>query len=230
MDHKEGDFRKICFHCASIYETEDGEILTCPVCDKSILSSEYEKVMQGIRQAVFGGWTCRAEYEGAEDDGKRYYTEPCGEILNFVAVAVASGLIGNMSYDIVKKVFVKIVSYLKRSKKSCEDETLVAFLESPEKIKKFSEYISAYYDEYEGTDAKTKNAIMEEVFVDHVSHIIDGLIKMRHKDIDIDKVMEDSPHTREEIMKMVLEIRDKVNVKRLEEEDFKGFWDDIDID
>ena len=147
-----------------------------------------------------------------------------------MAVAVASGLIGNMSYDIVKKVFVKIVSYLKRSKKSCEDETLVAFLESPEKIKKFSEYISAYYDEYEGTDAKTKNAIMEEVFVDHVSHIIDGLIKMRHKDIDIDKVMEDSPHTREEIMKMVLEIRDKVNVKRLEEEDFKGFWDDIDID
>ena len=186
--------------------------------------------MQGIRQAVFGGWTCRVEYEGAEDDGKRYYTEPCGEILNFVAVAVASGLIGNMSYDIVKKVFVKIVSYLKRSKKSCEDETLVAFLESPEKIKKFSEYISAYYDEYEGADAKTKNAIMEEAFVDHVSHIIDGLIKMRHKDIDIEKVMEDSPHTREEIMKMVLEIRNKVNVKRLEEEDFKDFWDDIDID
>ena len=230
MDHKEGDFRKICFHCASIYEMEDGEKLTCPVCGRSIPTSEYERVMQGIRQAVFGGWTCRAEYEGAEDDGKRYYTEPCGEILNFVAVAVASGLIGNMSYDIVKKVFGKIVSYLKRSKKNCEDETLAAFLESPEKIKKFSEYISAYYDEYEGADAKTKNAIMEEVFVDHVSHIIDGLIKMRHKDIDIEKVMEDSPHTREEIMKMVLEIRNKVNVKRLEEEDFKDFWDDIDID
>ena len=147
-----------------------------------------------------------------------------------MAVAVASGLIGNMSYDIVKKVFGKIVSYLKRSKKNCEDETLAAFLESPEKIKKFSEYISAYYDEYEGADAKTKNAIMEEAFVDHVSHIIDGLIKMRHKDIDIEKVMEDSPHTREEIMKMVLEIRNKVNVKRLEEEDFKDFWDDIDID
>lgn len=223
MDHKEDDFRKICFHCASIYEMEDGEILTCPFCGRSIPTSEYERVMQGIRQAVFGGWTCRAEYEGAEDDGKRYYTEPCGEILNFVAVAVASGLIGNMSYHIVKKVFGKIVSYLKRSKKNCEDETLAAFLKSPEKIKKFSEYISAYYDEYEGADAKTKNAIMEEVFVDHVSHIIDGLVKMRHKDIDIEKVMEDSPHTREEI-------RNKVNVKRLEEEDFKDFWDDIDID
>ena len=77
-----------------------------------------------------------------------------------------------------------------------------------------------------GADTKIKNAIMEEVFVDHVSHIIDGLIKMRHKDIDIDKVMEDSQNTREEIMKMVLEIRNKVNVKRLEEEDFKDFWDD----
>ena len=66
--------------------------------------------------------------------------------------------------------------------------------------------------------------------MNHVSHIIEGLIKMRHKDIDIDRVMKDSPHTREEIMKMVLEIQNKVNVKRLEEEDFKGFWDDIDID
>lgn len=230
MDHKEDDFRKICFHCASIYEMEDGEILTCPVCRRSIPTSEYERVMQGIRQAVFGGWTCRERYDGVEDDGRRYYTEPCSEILNFVAVAVASGLIGNMSYDIVKKVFCKIVSYLKRSKKNCEDETLATFLESPEKIKKFSEYISAYYDEYEGADAKTKNAIMEEVFVDHVSHIIDGLIKMNHKDIDIDKVMVDSPHTREEIMKMVLEIRNKVNVKRLEEENFKDFWDDINIE
>ena len=108
MDHKEDDYRKICFHCASIYEMEDGEILTCPVCGRSIPTSEYERVMQGIRQAVFGGWTCRGEYEGAEDDGKHYYTEPCGEMLNFVAVAVASGLIGNMSYDIVKKVFVKL--------------------------------------------------------------------------------------------------------------------------
>lgn len=230
MDHKEGDLRKICFHCASIYEIEDGEILTCPVCGRSIPVSEYERVMQGIRQAVFGGWTCRERYEGAEDDGRRYYTEPCSEILNFVAVAVASGLIGNMSYDIVKKVLGKIVSYLKRSKKNCEDETLAEFLESPEKIKRFSEYISAYYDEYEGTDAETKNAIMEEVFVDHVSHIIDGLIKMKYKDIDIEKVMEDSPHTREKIMKMVLEIRNRVNAKRLEEEDFKDFWDDINID
>ncbi len=71
---------------------------------------------------------------------------------------------------------------------------------------------------------------MEEVFVDHVSHIMDGLIKMKHKDIDIDKVMEDSPHTKEEIMKMVLEIRNKVNAGRLEEGDFKDFWDDINID
>lgn len=230
MHHKENDFRKICFHCASIYEMEDGDILICPVCGKSIQLTEYERRMQSIRQAVFGGWTCRVEYEDAKDDGKLYYTEQCGEILNFIAVAAVSGVIGNVSTAILKKVYCKISSYLKRSKRSCEDETLIGFLESPEKIKKFSEYISAYYDEYEGADAKTRNAIMEEVFVEHVSHIMDGLIKLKHKDIDIDKVMEDSPHTREEIMKMVLEIRNKVNVEQLEEKDFICFWDDINID
>lgn len=230
MEHKENDFRKICFHCGSIYEMEDGEILICPFCGRSIRLSKYEHVMQSIRQTVFGGWTCRIQYENVEDNGIRYYTEHCGEILNFVALAVASGLIGNLSSDAVVKVFGKISLYLKRNKRNSEDKKVADFLESPEKIKKFSEYISAYYDEYDGVDAETKNAILEEVFVDHFSHIIDGLIKLNHKEIDIEKVMEDSPHTREEIMKMVLEIRNKVNTERLGEEDFKNFWDDINIE
>lgn len=230
MNHRENDFRKICFRCASIYEAEDKELLICPICGKSIRISEYEKIMQGMRQAVFGGWTCRIQYENEKDKGKRYYTEQCGELLNFVVIAVASGLIGNVSYDIVKKVLNKLQLYIRKGKRCYEDEMVCDFLESPEKIKKFSEYISAYYDEYEGVDDKTKNAIMEEVFVDQVSNIIDGLIKMKHKEIDIEKVMEDSPHTKEEIMKMVLEIRNKVNAGRLKEDDFKGFWEDIDFD
>lgn len=230
MNHKENDFRKICFYCASIYEAEDKEVLVCPICGKSISVAEYERIMQGMRQAVFGGWTCRIQYENEKNEGKRYYTEQCGEILNFVAIAVASGVIGNVSYDIVKKVLNKLKLYVDREKRNREDERVSDFLDSSDKIKKFSEYISAYYDEYERADEKTKNAIMEEVFVDQVSNIIDGLIKMKHKEIDIEKVTEDSLHTKEEIMKMVLEIRNRVNVKRLEEKDFKDFWKDIHLD
>lgn len=47
------------------------------------------------------------------------------------------------------------------------------FLESLEKIIKLAEYISAYYDEYDGADTKTKNEILEEVFVEYTFHIID---------------------------------------------------------
>ena len=36
MDHKEDDFRKICFQCAAIYESADSELLVCPVCGKEI--------------------------------------------------------------------------------------------------------------------------------------------------------------------------------------------------
>lgn len=74
MERKENDYRKICFYCASVYEERDKEILTCPVCGKTVHLLEYEKVMRNIRQAVFRGWTCRIEYEH-EDDGRRYYTE-----------------------------------------------------------------------------------------------------------------------------------------------------------
>ncbi len=226
MLHKENDYRKICFHCASIYDMEDNDVLICPVCGKRISLSEYEKIMLDVRQAVFGGWTCRVEYENSEE-GKRYYTEHCGEILNFVALAIVSGLIGNLSTDVVKKVLNKIGTYLKQNKRNYEDETITGFLESSEKINKFAEYISAYYDEYDGVDIKTKKAILEEVFVDHTSHIIDGLIKRNHKEIDIEKVMEDSPHSREEMMKMVLEIENRVKSDRVKQDDFTDFWDNI---
>ena len=91
-----------------------------------------------------------------KNEGKHYYTEQCGEILNFVAIAVASGLIGNVSYDIVKKVLNKLKLYADRGKRNREDQMVSDFLESSDKIKKFSEYIGAYYDAYEGTDEKTK--------------------------------------------------------------------------
>ena len=38
----------MCFHCASIYETEDGEILMCPVCGKSILASCIYRIIISI--------------------------------------------------------------------------------------------------------------------------------------------------------------------------------------
>ena len=44
MNHKENDFRKMCFYCASIYEAEDKELLVCPICGKSIPMSEYERM------------------------------------------------------------------------------------------------------------------------------------------------------------------------------------------
>ena len=28
-----------------------------------VYRAEYERIMQGMRQAVFGGWTCRIQYE-----------------------------------------------------------------------------------------------------------------------------------------------------------------------
>ena len=51
---------------------------------------------------------------------------------------------------------------------------------------------------------------------------------MKHQEINIDKVMEDSPHSREEMMKMVLDIQGKVKVEKIEKKDFEGFWDRVD--
>ncbi|MCH5281848.1 MAG: hypothetical protein J1E61_10305 [Lachnospiraceae bacterium] len=117
----------------------------------------------------------------------------------------------------------QLLSYLKGNKKTIEDKKLATFLSSPESIKIFSEYLTAYCDEYENVDSQTRDAILEEVLVDQTSHIIDGLIRRKHREIDFDKVTSEIPHTKEEIMKMVLEIKNAVNSYELKLKDHETF-------
>lgn len=226
MEHKRGDNRKICFNCASIYEEKDEEILKCPICCKSISRNEYEKIMSCIRPIVFSSWTCRKQYEN-DKSGMRYYTEQCGEILNFVALAIASGILGNVAYDTVKAIIKKIASYLKLCAKTEEDKKFVDFLNSPDRIKEFSDYLSAYYDEFESVDDITKNAIREEIWVDQTSIIMDRLMKKHHEELDIDKIKNESPYEEKDVMRMVLEIRNELKIHKLEAEDFAHMWKDV---
>lgn len=224
MTHKENDERKICFYCSHIFCSKQEGDFHCPKCGSVIREAEYEKVMKNVRQAVFRGWTCKIQYEN-EDDGKRYYTEQCSEILNFLGLAIVSGLIGNISYDIVKIVIKNIVQYIKNHALNKEDKILSDFLDSPEKIKKFSEYISAYYDEYENAGDRIKDMIKEEVFVEQVSTIIDSLIKIRHPEINPVEVQNSIPHTKDEILKLILEMeKENEPIHKLQDSDFVDFW------
>lgn len=225
MNHKEGDIRKICYSCAHIYNSEETSTLICPKCGFNISQSAYEDIMKNVRQAVFEGWTCRREYE-TEVDGVRYYTEQLGEVWNFIALAIVSGLIGNISYDIVKKVFNSIISSIKNGIMSREDREFIDFLESPEHVKLFYEYISAYYNEYENLDAELKNKILEEVFVYNTSTIIDGLLKQKYKGLNIDDINEKMPYSKKEILKKVLDMNFSKNEKLIES-NFNNFWTNI---
>lgn len=126
----------------------------------------------------------------------------------------------------MKKVFNSIISSIKNGIMSREDREFIDFLESPEHVKLFYEYISAYYNEYENLDAELKNKILEEVFVYNTSTIIDGLLKQKYKGLNIDDINEKMPYSKKEILKKVLDMNFSKNEKLIES-NFNNFWTNI---
>ena len=99
--------RRICFHCANIYESKETDWLCCPECGYRVSSRRYHLIVDRAREAVDYGYQYRLKYE--EDfaaEGaitKHYALTPFNEFLTFVAVAAASGIVGNLSTDLGKR-------------------------------------------------------------------------------------------------------------------------------
>ncbi len=96
-------------------------------------------------------------------------------------------------------------------------------------MRKFIEYIAEYYTCFEKIDDKIRNAIFEEMIVDKISPTLEKLISSQNPDIDIVRIKEISSLSEEEIFKSIIEVKQKLTVKKqLEKEKFKKFWTDID--
>ena len=97
----------------------DSQIIACPYCGNRESIEEYEIVLNKAREAVHYGWNYRLRYEKDLKEKGRidtyYFLEQSEEILNFIAVAIASGVIGGFAYDVVKKVITKILEFIKKN-------------------------------------------------------------------------------------------------------------------
>ena len=229
----QGNNLKICFACANIHNEVGSQIIVCPYCGNRESIEEYEIVLNKAREAVHYGWNYRLRYEKDLKEKGRIDTycflEQSEEILNFIAVAIASGVIGGFAYDVVKKVITKILKFIKENGNEEEKNKIFSLVDNDEDMRTFIEYIDEYYTCFEKIDDEVRNAIFEEMVVDKISPTLEKYISSQNPDIDISRIKEISPFSEEEIFKSMIEVRQKLTVKKqVEKEMFKNFWTDID--
>lgn len=222
----------ICFACAKVYEGQNSQVLVCPECGHKISLAKYESFLYDAREAAYFGWDYRLKYEkDLEEKGKidtHYYLEQCEEIFNFIALAIASGVVGGLAYDVVKKVISNVIDFAKQKGSKEDNSKIFALIENEENMKKFTQYIYEYYTCFENINENVRNAIFEEMVVDKISPTLENVIMANNPDIDIEKIKEINPFSEEKIFKTILEIkRDIERRSQLDSMVFKDFWRNI---
>ena len=224
--------RRICFHCANIYKSKETDWLCCPECGYRVSSRRYHLIVDRAREAVDYGYQYRLKYE--EDfaaEGaitKHYALTPFNEFLTFVAVAAASGIVGNLSTDLVKRAVGKVREALRREEKGETGGKLTALLDDPEKMKQFMDYIDAYFTCFEEIEPHVRAAIYEEMIVDRISPTMTDRLMKAYPQLKVEQAQEISPFTQEEIFRMMIEARRDLSQRPgLKPSLFEGFWEGV---
>ncbi len=155
----------LCFRCAVVYaRPEAPTVLRCPECDFSVEDARYRSFYRHAFYAARYGIQYRRDAESrsldeSQESKPHFCLGPLGELATFVALAIASGVLGNASWEAVRFAIGKIISQRERCAPTAREF-------SAEDIEKLIEYISDYEDDFSRLPPGVKEHIMEEIIAD----------------------------------------------------------------
>lgn len=209
----------ICFNCASIFPIVEDKELSCHDCGYAVKAETYNKIMNYAFDAAYFGHLYRKAYEKQLAEKKeikrRYFLGEPSTILCFVAVAALSGVIGNLTTELVKKIYRAIAS---KAKKCNEDigQKEDAFLNNFD-IDVYIEEVKIFHNDFQGIDPAVRSSIKEEMIVHEMGN---SLLPMINKGEDISQEM-----IAEAVKKAFEKIESR---KKLSKQDIDNFWKAID--
>jgi hypothetical protein len=156
------DAHILCFSCARIYDMpadEAGE-LRCPECGFIVPHERYREFYRHAFYAARYGVQYREFYDQEDEATLKPSLVPLGELGTFIALAVASGVLGNASYDLAKVALKRILS----QRELCKDQDNVTFAE--EDIEKLISYLVDYEDGFSQLPERIRHEIAEEILGD----------------------------------------------------------------
>ena len=207
----------LCFNCASIYPLTQKAKSICTACGFEVDKALYDKVVQYAKTSVYYGYNYRKFYE-KQIEADRKITKGAwafdpATVACFLGVAALSGIIGNISYDIVNKAFKKIINNSKELNKDIGQKKIS--ITNDAEINIFIQYIKEFHlGEYSAPDEVKFQIIKEEI----ICNLTDSLYP----------VLSEEKPTREKIHEAVEEAfnRNK-KADKPSSEDFGSFWKKI---
>lgn len=161
----------LCLNCGEILPRSNEEI-TCPQCGTSVNASDFDDIFRYAAEAYYYGYQYRVYYERAYQSSSPP-VKPClafaGEAFVWVMSAMLSGIIGGVTYDVVKKVVIDIRE--QSLKRRSEDSSYDALLNvTDDELEVIFQYARDYYQGLKATQKEVRAAIIEEIMADEISH------------------------------------------------------------
>lgn len=206
----------LCFSCANVFRLKKEMNLTCPECGFTVNLDNYEKLFKYANDAVYFGYCYRKTYEkDFKNEGKitnRYALAPLSEIFIFIGIAAICGIIGGISYDIVKKVISKMKYKTSNIKIKYYYKDLNKILNDSKELRIFIEYIDEFCGGLNNIKQEIKYEIKKEMFICMSSKII----------------FEKKPKSKKEIYESFLRANELIeNIEKPKSSNFKNFWNNL---
>lgn len=216
-----------CIRCGNIFSSQNQAHIVCPECGFRKDPQGYAEILRYAQEALRFGYLYRKQYE--KDYAKRgnlntrYCLCPASEIFVFLAVSAISGIIGGVSYDVIKKIVSKIKSKIS-SFPIKYDRKLNTVLNNPAELRIFIQYIKEFYTGLDNINPEIKNAIREEMIIGPISEITAELAsQILNKKIKKSKIANLTKSQFEDLIKKrVLAIQKKTHPPKAG--DFKNLW------
>jgi hypothetical protein len=204
----------LCFHCASMYTIPKSGKYVCPYCGLSTSKLQYHSIIEYASNAVYYGYNYRKKYEmQLQKKGKitvRYCLPDPSTIACFIGVAALSGIIGNVSYDLVKKIIQKILkNKLSESNSGSKQKIKLA---NKIEINTFIQFIREYHSNEFTTNSEVKYEIDKEQLINHIGKFV------------LPTLLKGNPKSKEIHNAYVKAIKTRPTKKKLKTRDFDNFW------
>ena len=162
----------LCLGCGAIQNRPQQQLALCYRCGISISSEESEEVFQYAAETYYYGYQYRVYYESAFRSSPNV-PKPClafaGEAFIWVTLAMLSGIIGNVTYHVVKVVLKDLRDQAKGRR--AEDKSYSRLADVTDKeLDELFQYARDYYQGLESIQKEVRAAIIEEIVVDEISH------------------------------------------------------------
>ena len=213
----------LCLQCATLLPSGTEELIFCPACGFSIQRSTFQQLFDYASDAIEIGFHYRRKCEVEGITNKRSSLPPLSEIWVFVALAALIGIIGNATYDLVKKTIRKIIPTQGKAREETK-RTTGSFLdlEDDSFLNLFIEYMSDFHNGFNNLPPDLRDYLDEELLVHQMVRLSDDEV---FEDYLSKGLKEKSEEEKKAFLVTPIKALRVVEKRRIPStEDFIGFW------